>query len=153
MSKCIVPFSSELRRAQRFWSRSRFHSVMKETGIPVVPIIKQGNIDAFEYASQARTSTSFRKDLIQLLETPSYFRTDGGPVEGIILRIDEHCQDGQSQSWLKNRLKIVRPDFVCGCRDGHWSRREIEKQSIDFDFAQEYLDNCYTCASEGEKRN
>lgn len=143
----FIAFDIYDRKVQRFWSRSRFHTIMKGSGIPVVPIIKVGNLDSFECTAKGKTSKSFRKDLVNLLETRSQFRTDGGPVEGIILRIDDNSTDEEGNTWLKSRLKIVRPDFVGGCREGHWSRREIEKQTIDFDFAQDYLNQCYKCAT------
>jgi len=143
----FIAFDIYDRKVQRFWSRSRFHTIMKGSGIPVVPIIKVGNLDSFECTAKGKTSKSFRKDLVNLLETRSQFRTDGGPVEGIILRIDDDSTDEEGNTWLKSRLKIVRPDFVGGCREGHWSRREIEKQTIDFDFAQDYLNQCYKCAT------
>jgi hypothetical protein len=143
----FIAFDIYDRKVQRFWSRSRFHTIMKGSGIPVVPIIKVGNLDSFECTAKGKTSKSFRKDLVNLLETRSQFRTDGGTVEGIILRIDDNSTDEEGNTWLKSRLKIVRPDFVGGCREGHWSRREIEKQTIDFDFAQDYLNQCYKCAT------
>ena len=120
---------------------------MKGSGIPVVPIIKQGTLASFDNcSSKGNSSTSFKKDLVDLLETRSTFRTDGGPVEGIVLRIDDDDKDEQGRTWLKSRLKIVRPDFIGGCREGHWSRREIEKQTIDYEFSQSYLNECYKCA-------
>jgi hypothetical protein len=142
----FIAFDIYDRKVQRFFSRQRFHTVLQGSGIPVVPIIQQGNIEHFEFAAEERTAESFRKDLIRLLETQSMFRVDGGPVEGIILRIDDNVPDQQGRTWLKSRLKIVRPDFVSGCGEGHWARRAIEKQIIDYSFAQEYMEECYICA-------
>lgn len=145
----FIAFDIYDRKLQRFWSRSRFHTIMKGSGIPVVPIIKEGILDCFhDYTSKGNSPTSFKKELVRLLETKSKFRTDGGPVEGIILRIDDNREDEYGHTWLKSRVKIVRPDFVGGCSEGHWSRREIEKQTVDFDFAQVYLDECYKFATE-----
>ena len=147
----FIAFDIYDRKVQRFWSRSRFHSIMKGSGIPVVPIIMQGTLASFDNcSSKGNSSTSFKKDLVDLLETRSSFRTDGGPVEGIVLRIDDDDKDEQGRTWLKSRLKIVRPDFIRGCREGHWSRREIEKQTIDYEFSQSYLNECYKCADESK---
>lgn len=134
----FIAFDIYDRRAQRFWSRKRFHTIMKGSGIPVVPIIKV-------YKPQAKSSEAFRQDLLNLLETKSQFRSDGGPVEGIILRVDDESDTSQETGWLNHRLKVVRPDFVAGCSE-HWSRRDIERQIIDYDFANEYLLYCYHCS-------
>ena len=55
-----------------------------------------------------------------------------GPVEGVVLRVDD--ADGK---WLKRRCKIVRPDFVAGCGDGHWATRAIERQRVDYELASQ----------------
>lgn len=124
----FVAFDIYDRLHKRFYSRSRFHSILKGSSIPVVPVI---------------TTRTFGKNYVnevkRLIETPSKFRTDGGPVEGIILRSDE-------PKWLEHRVKIVRPDFVAGCNDGHWLSRDIDKQRVDREFALTYLEGCYPCA-------
>mmetsp|Transcript_23386 Transcript_23386/g.34788 ORF Transcript_23386/g.34788 Transcript_23386/m.34788 type:complete len:473 (-) Transcript_23386:47-1465(-) len=137
----FIAFDIYDRKAQRFWSRKRFHNIMRGSGIPVVPMIKVGKLESFERTSMEKSSDSFKKDLVDLLDTSSQFRSDGGHVEGIILRIDD---DGEG--WLKSRSKIVRPDFVAGCQEGHWTRRDYEKQTVDYEFAAEYLERCYVCA-------
>eukprot|EP00978_Attheya_sp_CCMP212_P030446 scaffold112015_cov48-Attheya_sp.AAC.2 len=83
-------------------------------------------------------------ELMRLLETQSRFRNEDGPVEGVVFRIDKG-------DWLLHRSKLVRPDFVAGCSDGHWSKRSIEKQQIDFDFAELYMKECYQTASNERK--
>lgn len=60
-------------------------------------------------------------------------------MEGVVLRQDE-------DDWLQNRFKVVRPDFVRGCQDGHWTRRAIEKQTVDYEFAEIYRERCYEFA-------
>lgn len=143
----FIAFDIYDRKLERFWSRSRLHSIMKGSGIPVVPLIKHGKLDTFDAVSSS--SQSFRNFLLTLLETKSKFRNDGGYVEGIILRIDDNNESDNNKSmWLKSRMKIVRPDFVAGCSDGHWSRRDIEKQTIDYEFAKSYLEECYYCAED-----
>lgn len=139
----FIAFDIYDRRVQRFWSRRRFHTALKGSGIPVVPIIRR------VYANEAKSPECFRNDLLQLLETESQFR-NGGPVEGIILRVDDDDDEvlQEQKGWLKQRFKVVRPDFIAGCSGGHWSRREIEKQVIDHEFKEEYLQRCYPCAEE-----
>ncbi len=122
---------------------------MRGSGIPVVPMIKVGNLESFKRTSVEKTAASFKRDIVDLLDTPSDFRIDGGKVEGIILRIDGSDED--NKGWLKNRLKVVRPDFVAGCQEGHWSRRDIDKQTVDYEFAIEYLQRCYVCADTDAK--
>ena len=138
----------------RFFSRARFHDAMKDSGIPVVPVIDIKRFGPFEKTRQGKEQ--FEAELKLLLETPSRFITNGSPVEGVILRIDEEQSShsnrntstgpGKNSGWLEHRVKIVRPDFVAGCNGGHWSTRSLEKQIIDFDFASKYLEDCYTCA-------
>jgi bifunctional polynucleotide phosphatase/kinase len=89
---------------------------------------------------------SFRVDVVRLLERQSVFRSDGGTVEGVVLRIDEG-------DWLQERFKIVRSDFIAGCGEGHWSKRTIEKQRVDYEFAQEYVQTCYPLADAEEASN
>jgi predicted kinase len=91
--------------------------------------------------ASGREKKEFVDQITALLETPSKFRNDGGTVEGVVLRLD-------NEEWLLHRYKVVRPDFVRGCNDGHWSRRRIDKQIVDFVFMQSYLDECYVFAQE-----
>jgi len=81
--------------------------------------------------NNSKKVNAFEADLRDLLETKSKFRNDGG-VEGVVLRIEDDAAE-----WLLHRAKIVRPDFVRGI-EGHWMRRDIEKQIIDREFAQTY---------------
>jgi predicted kinase len=92
--------------------------------------------------ASGREKKEFVDKITALLETPSKFRNDGGTVEGVVLRLD-------SEEWLLHRYKVVRPDFVSGCNDGgHWSRRPVDKQIVDFVFMQSYLDECYVFAQQ-----
>ena len=139
----FVAFDIYCKSTAKFFSRQRFHSTLQNTRIPVVPVITTRTFQPPKASGQK--ADQFRQDLLELLETKSRFRSDGGTVEGIVLRIDEDNIDRGSTppSWLKRKFKVVRPDFVRGCDDGHWARRQIEKQRIDFDFASTYLDSCY----------
>lgn len=131
----FVAFDLFDKATNRFYSRERFHQALNGTGIPVVPVIYRG---VFPRA----TATTFRQRLIQFLDTKSIFRTDNGPVEGIVLRVDRGS-DNATDNWLESRYKVVRPDFVRGCQGGHWFKRKIEKQRVDYDFQAEYLEQCY----------
>lgn len=122
----------------KFYSRTRFHTTMKDSGIPVVPVIESRTFGPY---SQQKRASLFRADLVSFLETQSTFRTDNGPLEGVVLRVD----DGDSR-WLQHKYKIVRPDFVQGCHGSHWTSYTIEKQRVDFEFALDYLTQCYPFA-------
>uniref|UniRef100_A0A7S4MRW6 RNA ligase domain-containing protein n=1 Tax=Odontella aurita TaxID=265563 RepID=A0A7S4MRW6_9STRA len=163
--------------AEKFYSRRRFHSALAGSGIPVVPTIDQGRTFGTNVARRginngggkvppavsARASSDVRKEILRLLETKSAFRSDGGTVEGVVLRIDEqdaggqeeegeppHQRDRQQQQqqhergarWLAHRCKIVRPDFIRGCAEGHWLSRPVDKQTIDYEFSEKYLKEC-----------
>jgi len=131
---------------ERFHSRSRFHKALRGSGIPVVPIVSNerfGSIFSNSVKNSNRTRPNgWKKKFLDLLDTPSVFRNDGGKVEGIVLRIDD-----EEDNYLKDQFKLVRPDFIAGCNDGHWSDRKVEKQIIDYDYAQTYLEECYQFAS------
>ena len=80
--------------------------------------------------------------LKRLIKTPSRFRSEG-PIEGIILRIDEKSSDERESlciMWLEERAKVARPDFVAGCVEGYWMMRTVEKQAADYEFANEDID-------------
>ena len=133
-------------KAKRFFSRARFHKALEQTKIPVVPTI---GVTKFEDDQTSSRSTKTAKErhrpsmvesIKTLLATPSKFRDDGGSVEGVVLRQD-------SADWLLHRFKVVRPDFIRGIT-GDWQRLGIEKQRIDWVFAQDYLESCYVFASE-----
>ena len=147
----FIAFDIYDRYRERFFSRARFHDTMKGTDIPVVPVIDIRRFGPFEKTGWGKNR--FEDQLKKLLETPSRFRKDG-VVEGVVLRVDEqNFKDDNNIEhplWLEHRVKIVRPDFVAGCADGHWSSRPIEKQLVDYDFAIEYLAECYPCASEAK---
>lgn len=136
----FVAFDIYDKTAERFLSRARFHGIMKGSIIPVVPTIGKRSLGPYP---PQNLEARFRADAIRLLESRSAFRSDGGPVEGVVLRVD-------GDDWLQERFKIVRSDFIAGCSDGHWSKRTIEKQRLDFEFAQTYLETCYPSVNEEE---
>ena len=139
----FVAFDLYDKETGNFLSRRRFHSALKGSQIPVVPILhKCWSFDASKGFSDSRTkNASLRKELLSLLESKSCFRNDGGTVEGIVLRVDD-----PRAMWMETKYKVVRPDFVRGCQGIHWSSRPIEKQTVDFEFSKSYLKSCYPFA-------
>jgi atypical dual specificity phosphatase len=119
----------DLMEDDRFVSRRRLHSLLQGTGIPVAPVFMTPSFTGLRHKELEAT-------LINLLDTRSSFRADGGPVEGIVLRVD-------GGDWLQHRCKLVRPDFVAGCAGGHWFSRPVEKQRVDNCFAEQYMEKCY----------
>jgi len=83
-------------------------------------------------AKKGKEANEFESWLRSILNTKSRFRTDGGTIEGVVLRIDD-----ANGKWLEHRMKIVRPDFTHGITE-HWTRREVEKQTADLSFAVKY---------------
>lgn len=130
----FVAFDLFDKTSEKFYSRQRFHQAMNGTGIPVVPVICR-RVFGKECAKD------LRRTLINLLDTRSAFRDDGGFVEGIVLRIDS-TEDADNGTCLERRYKVVRPDFVRGCGGGHWMKRKIEKQRVDYEFREQYLEQC-----------
>jgi hypothetical protein len=136
----FVAFDILDKQRGRFFSRRRFHSLMQDSRIPVAPVIQAKAFGPYSNRNQAQKEV--RRELLRLLETTSSFRNDGGTVEGIVLRVDDD-NDDDDDSWLQEKFKVVRPDFIRGCGDGHWSARQIEKQVVDCEFAEEYLHSCF----------
>ena len=145
----FVAFDIYDKQSERFYSRTRFHTSMRDTRIPVAPTIQTRTFGPYT----TKSTKAFRKELLRLLDTRSVFRSDAGTVEGVVLRVDEGAATGnsitqQSSLWLEQKFKIVRPDFLRGCGDGHhWSTRKIEKQIVDYEFAEAYLRGCYVFAT------
>ena len=122
-------------KSSQFLSRQRFHTMLLGSTIPVVPLLSRQTFGPY------RDTQALQDRLLELVQTtPSQFRTDGGPIEGVVIRLD-------NEDWNVERSKLVRPDFVAGCSDGHWTRRAIEKQRTDIEFTKDYLENCYCFAS------
>jgi len=140
----------DLLDGDHFCSRTEFHCAMQGSGIPVVPIITVRTFGPYSKIqnsnNMAQMLSKFQEEVRPMLDTPSVFRSDGGTVEGVVLRIDENQAEGHGQ--LLHKCKIVRPDFIRGCEDGHWATRQIEKQQIDYGFAQSYLDQCYSLSKD-----
>ena len=65
-------------------------------------------------------------ELLALLEMQSAYAD--GFVEGAYLRIDGAAEEGGATN--VHRGKIVRPDFIQGCADGHWLGKEPIKNGV-----------------------
>jgi hypothetical protein len=85
----------------RFFSRAALHKLLEPTGIPTIRIITEQLFDS-------------PRQVLTFLDTISAYgarRDDAldedAPVEGVCLGIDEG-------DWLRDRCKIVRPDFIQG---------------------------------------
>lgn len=129
----FIAFDLYDRLEQKFYSRKRFHQVLHKSCIPYAPVIATKRFGPYPHSALRNMKTNpFESDLRELLDTKSTFATDGGLAEGVVLRIDD-----EDSTWLVNRVKIVRPDFVNGIQ-GHWARQEMQKQTVDWEFAQEY---------------
>jgi hypothetical protein len=50
---------------------------------------------------------------------------EDAPVEGVYLRIDEG-------DWLRDRCKIVRPDFIQGMDQQHWMTKSLVKNQVRY---------------------
>ena len=85
-------------------------------------------------------------ELLPYLETKSKFRDDNNTVEGVYLRVDKG-------KWLDKRCKLVRPDFIHGIAEGHWMKRKMEKNKIDFNFSMQYLANCLEVVEHNDNNN
>ena len=55
--------------------------------------------------------------------------------------------------WLDKRCKLVRPDFIHGIAEGHWMKRKMEKNKIDFNFSMQYLANCLEVVEHNDNNN
>ena len=127
---------------EKFLSVKEFHCRLRMVStklslphapMPVVPTI---------------TTRTFNQpdELLPYLETKSKFRDDNSTVEGVYLRVDKG-------KWLDKRCKLVRPDFIHGIAEGHWMKRKMEKNKIDFNFSMQYLANCLEVVEHNDNNN
>lgn len=100
LSDWFTAFDIFDRLENKFFSRSRLESTLKDTGIAVIPLIMKGSFSNIEA-------------LKQLIQTKS--RYYDGPVEGIVVRVND-----SDDEFVETRGKIVRSDFLSG--DTHWSK-------------------------------
>jgi len=93
------------RPSHKFWSAKRRNALGRKTGLKTVPKIAEGIFS--------------RNELLKLISNSSL--TDG-PMEGIYLR-------RESDSFLIDRAKIVRPEFIQNMTE-HWTKRSLQKNMI-----------------------
>merc|ERR1712037_690523 len=96
-------------RAQKFLARTVVET-MCEGMFHLVPVLAKQRFANIE-------------EISQLLDIPAAFRNDGGPLEGIYLRIE-------GEKYGLHRCKLVRSDFW-GNIDEHWTKRAIPNK-IDY---------------------
>eukprot|EP00286_Rhodomonas_abbreviata_P021541 CAMPEP_0181295212 /NCGR_PEP_ID=MMETSP1101-20121128/4022_1 /TAXON_ID=46948 /ORGANISM="Rhodomonas abbreviata, Strain Caron Lab Isolate" /LENGTH=926 /DNA_ID=CAMNT_0023399939 /DNA_START=126 /DNA_END=2906 /DNA_ORIENTATION=+ len=106
-------------KRKKFYSRTRLYNLLADTDIHVVPLLHAGPVASLD---------EFRARL----DTPSMFKTDGSPVEGVYIR-----EDDAAGEWLVRRCKLVRSDFVQGIKE-HWASMELVKNTVDYEFAIDY---------------
>lgn len=97
--------------AGAFASRAVLEAKLDGTGIPIVPLVAH------------KTFTSL-EELMALLDTPSQFRGDGGPLEGVYLKVDrsDHCVA---------RGKLVRADFIHNIEE-HWMSKTLVRNTVAY---------------------
>lgn len=71
----------------------------------------------------ARRPLEGMEDVMALMDRPSMFNEAGGRMEGVVLRWEEG-------GWLKERAKMVRPDFLQAISEGHWSKSQLVRNTV-----------------------
>lgn len=105
----LLVFDVYDRQSQLFWSSSRRNALANQLGLKVVPKVFSG-----------KATVESLKELLQ--KHPSAFRK--GPMEGVVVR-------HESENWLEERAKLVRPDFTQAIGE-HWRNRKIEWNRLDW---------------------
>jgi len=108
----FVAFDIYDKRTRSFASAEERNRRLRGLGIPIVRPL-------------ARRRFGSQEELLALLEEQSAYAD--GFVEGAYLRIDDEAADGTTNV---ARGKIVRPDFIQGCDDGHWLSRTAEWNGV-----------------------
>ena len=107
------------KQAKAFMSVAARNAFIAPTTLVTVPVVAQG---AFATV----------KDVLPLLDTPSAYRSEDAPVEGVVLRVDSDKQEGgdaEGTGALIRRAKLVRADFVQGITE-HWMTQEMKKNVV-----------------------
>jgi hypothetical protein len=100
------------KKEDKFLSVAERDLLLKDTGIPVVRQLGQGNYTL--------------EQLKALLNQTSQFYS--GPIEGIYLRVD-------NDKFLSQRAKVVRADFLEKGEDSeveHWSKKQLVKNTVKY---------------------
>lgn len=103
----FIVFDVYDRKMQKFWNATRRDAISSRIGLPVVARINQGRV----------TLDSLKKMMLSC--SSAYYE---GPVEGLIVR-------RESQRWLEERAKLVRPDFTQAITD-HWISKSLHWNSL-----------------------
>ena len=109
----FIAFDIYNKRTRTFASVAERNRRLRGLGIPIVRQI-------------ARRRFHSAKELLALLDEHSAYGE--GLVEGAYLRIDALTDEGGTTNCVRG--KIVRPDFIQGCGDGHWLSKEPIKNGI-----------------------
>ncbi|KAF9441553.1 ATP dependent DNA ligase [Macrolepiota fuliginosa MF-IS2] len=104
----FIAFDLYDRSTSRFVDRPTLEAVLRDTSIPVVPII-----------CELKNKLPSRNDLLELIESTSQFY--GGRVEGVYVKVE-------SRGAVQERGKAVRGDFITG--NEHWTRGSISLNEI-----------------------
>lgn len=91
-----------------FWSSSRRDVLLSAIGLSAVPKVSRGVFNLEELKKIVSGESSIYRD---------------GNMEGVILR-------KESDGWLVQRAKLVRPDFTQAIQE-HWSKRGIEWNKLN----------------------
>lgn len=108
----FIAFDVFDKKEQKFFSVPERNRILKDSGLPVVPKVAEGKFT--------------KEQLEALLKSRSQFYS--GPVEGIYIRVDDGL-------YLRDRAKIVRPDFLEKEDDGeveHWSKKSLVKNIVKY---------------------
>lgn len=108
----FVAFDIFNKRTKSFCSVAERNRRLGGLGIPVVRQL-------------ARQAFTCKEQILALLERQSAYAD--GFVEGTYLRIDTAEEAGTTNTL---RGKVVRPDFIQGCSDGHWLGKEPVKNVV-----------------------
>jgi len=103
----FIAFDIYNKRTRRFASAAERNRRLRGLGIPVVRQL-------------ARRAFQSKEEVLALLERQSAY--SDGFVEGTYLRID--AAETEAGATNTRRGKVVRPDFIQGCADGHWLGKE-----------------------------
>jgi atypical dual specificity phosphatase len=109
----FIAFDIYNKRTRTFASVAERNRRLRGLGIPIVRQI-------------ARRRFHSAHELLALLDEHSAY--GDGLVEGVYLRIDAPADEGGTTNCVRG--KIVRPDFIQGCADGHWLSKEPIKNGI-----------------------
>ena len=111
LPRFFIAFDLYDRKEKKFYSRPRLEKLLKRTNIPLVRCIQIGEFSKLS-------------ELVNLIQTESLYRGDGGPVEGVYVK---QSDDGE---WVTRRGKIVREDFIDG--NQFWDKGIVQKNLIDY---------------------